>query len=75
MSDLFDELETLLDRIDAAPSVTAFDDEGNGPILSIADNNFFGKPGPIRRQTSRVREVLRQARLDAEMAERVGRTG
>lgn len=68
--DLLDELAVLLDRIETAPTVTAFDEHGNGPILSIADNNLVGDPGPIRRQATRVRTLLREAVLDSESAMR-----
>jgi hypothetical protein len=70
-SDLLAELDHLIELIQSAPIVAAFDSEGNGPILSIADNHLFGDDGPIRKQAARVRELAMQAELDRELAERM----
>lgn len=69
-SDLLVELDRLIDLIQSAPILTAFDSDGNGPILSIADDHLLGGDGPIRKQAARVRELARQAELDRELAER-----
>lgn len=60
--------EALADAVEAGELLTAFDNEGNGPYMAIADDVFAHPeaPGPIRRAAKKLRAAL----LDLESAAR-----
>lgn len=60
--------ERLIEAVEAAPLETAFDKNGNGPMLALVDQIGFAydRQGPIRKRAT----ALKQALLDHESAMR-----
>lgn len=56
--DLMSAARELVDLVRDAKVMTAFDEQGNGPFQSLADDHLLGHDGPIRRRAERVRALL-----------------
>lgn len=58
MKAVVDAAEKIVDLVRDAKVLAAFDDDGNGPIRSLADPHLLFEKGPISKAADRLREAL-----------------